>query len=125
MSARKIRAILPTRQKREVEALQAILDFDAFPQRQLDFDNPQLVDFQQAIHEHKLVRFVYHSLAGDEKTERTVEPLSLIMLKRTWILTAYCRLRKGVRNFNLARVDRYNVLTDSFTPRAGSTTNIS
>ena len=114
----KIRSILPNRQKREVEALQTILDFYAIPQLRLDFDDQQFVDFQRAIHEHKLVRIVYHSFASNEKTERIIEPLSLVMLNRNWLLAAYCRLREDVRNFNLARVDRYSVLAQSFTPRA-------
>lgn len=113
----KIRSILPKRQKREFEALQAILEFMAFTQLQLDFDNRQLIDFQRAIHERNLMRIVYHSLANDEKTERIVEPLSLLMLNRTWLLTAYCRLRKSVRNFNLDRIDHYSVLAQTFTPQ--------
>ncbi len=113
----KIRSILPNRQKREVEALQRILDFHAFPQPQLDFDDQQFVDFQRAIQEHKLVRLVYHSFASNEKTERTIEPLSLILLNRTWILAAYCHLREDIRNFNLERVDQYCILAQSFAPR--------
>ena len=113
----KIRSILPKRQRREVDALQTILEFMAFPQLQVDFDNRQFVDFHHAIREHKLVRVVYHSLGSDERTKRIIEPLSLLMLNRTWILTAYCRLRKSVRNFNLERVEQYSVLAETFTPR--------
>lgn len=113
----KIRSILPNRQKREVEALQTILEFFTIPQLKVDFDDQRFVDFQRAINDHKQMHIVYHSLAQDEKTERVIEPLSLIMLNRTWILTAYCQLRKGVRNFNLDRVDQYSTLSQSFTPR--------
>ena len=114
----KIRSILPNRQKREVEMLQTVLDFYTIPQLKLDFDDSHFVDFQRAIQDQKLVQLVYHSLASDEKTERVIEPLALVMYKRAWLITAYCHLRKDIRNFNLARIDRYSVLSQSFEPRA-------
>jgi len=35
----------------------------------------------------------------------------------TWHLVGYCHLRKGLRDFNLARIKDIAVLSDLFTPR--------
>ena len=113
----KIQAILPNRQKQEVEALTAVLNFYAKPQPQIDFDDQTLLAVQQAIHDNKLIDLTYHSLADNKQTERVVEPIELAMINHTWLLTAYCRLREGIRNFNLARIEQYRVLKQSFTPR--------
>lgn len=113
----KIQAILPKRQKHEVETLTAVLNFYALPQPQIDFDDQKLLAIQQAIHANKLLKLTYHSLADNKQTLRVVEPARLAMINHTWLLTAYCRLREGVRNFNLARIERYQVLAQTFAPR--------
>ena len=51
----KIQAILPQRQKREVEALTAVLRFYAMPQPQIDFDDRKLLTIQQAIYDLSLI----------------------------------------------------------------------
>ena len=113
----KIRSILPNRQKREVEALQTVLDFYAFPQPQINFDDQQFLNFQQAIHDQQLLQLTYHSFGSNEQTQRVVEPISMVLLNRTWILSAYCRLRNDMRHFNLERIDDYKVLKQSFADR--------
>ena len=113
----KILAILPNRQKQEVDALTAALHFYAMPLPQIDFDNHKLLAIQQAIHEHKLLKLTYHSLADNKKSQRIVEPIRLTMINHAWLLRAYCQLRKDERNFNLARIDSYQMLDESFTPR--------
>lgn len=115
----KIRAILPNRQKREVEALTAVLNFFATPKPQIDFDDKKLLAIQQAINEKKLLEITYHSLNDNTQTKRTVEPLRLTMINHAWLLRGYCRLRKDVRSFNLARIDRYQLLEQPFEPRTG------
>ncbi|MGB1252438.1 MAG: helix-turn-helix transcriptional regulator [Candidatus Promineifilaceae bacterium] len=113
----KIRSILPNRQKKEVEVLAAVLNFYAMPQPQINFDDQKLLTLQQAIQNNKLINLTYHSFADNKQTQRVIEPIELAMINHTWLLTAYCRLRGGVRNFNLARMDRYQVLEQSFAPR--------
>ncbi|MEM8859569.1 MAG: YafY family protein [Chloroflexota bacterium] len=115
----KIQAILPNRQKQEVEALTAVLNFFATPKPQIDFDDKKLLSIQQAINDQKLLDLTYHSLTGNEQTQRIAEPIQLTMINHSWLLRAYCRLRKDVRSFNLARIDGYKVLEQSFTPRRG------
>ena len=110
----KIQAILPNRQKREAEALTAVLEFYSLQRPKIDFDDKKLLAMQQAIQNEKAIDLTYHSFADNRQTQRVVEPIRLTMLNRTWLLRAYCRLRKDVRSFNLARIDRYNVLEQTF-----------
>ena len=112
----KIQSILPNRQKNEVDALQAVVNFYALPQPQVDFDDQKFLSILQAIREQRPIDLTYHSLAGNEQTRRTIEPIRLTMINHAWMLTAYCRLREGVRNFNLARIDRYRLLAEPFAP---------
>ncbi len=116
----KIQAILPNRQKQEVEALMAALNFYARPQPPIDFDDQKLLAIQQAIHDNKLIDLTYHSLADNKQTQRIIEPIGLAMINHAWILTAYCRQRQDIRNFNLARIEQYQILEQSFPPRNNS-----
>ncbi|MEM9775787.1 MAG: YafY family protein, partial [Chloroflexota bacterium] len=113
----KIQTILPNRQKQEVDALTAVLNFFATPKPQIDFDDNKLLAIQQAINDSKLLELTYHSLTGNKQTQRITEPIRLTMINHSWLLRAYCRLRKDVRSFNLARIDQYQVLDQSFEPR--------
>ena len=113
----KIQAILPNRQKGEVAALTAVLNFYALPQPQIDFDDQKLLAIQRAIHHNQLIDLTYYSQAGKQQTRRVVEPIELTMMNHTWLLNGYCRLRQDIRNFNLARIEQYHVLTQSFVPR--------
>lgn len=113
----KIQAILPNRQKKEVEVLTAVLNFYAMPQPEIDFDDKKFLAIQQAINSKKLLDLTYHSFADNRQTQRIVEPIKLAMINHTWLLTAYCRLRADVRNFNLARIEAYQLLEESFSPR--------
>lgn len=114
----KIRAILPKRQKQEIEALTAVLNFFALPQPQIDFDDQKLLTLQQAIQNHTLLDITYHSRGNHQQTQRIVEPIRLTMINHAWLLRAYCRLRQEIRSFNLARIDRYTLLDQSFTPHS-------
>lgn len=113
----KIRSVLPEPQKQEVEILQNILSFFTFPNPQIDFDDQRFLTIQQAIRNQLLLDLTYHSFTGNTQTQRVVEPINLTMLNHTWQLTAYCRLRQGVRNFNLDRIAEFQVLTQTFSPR--------
>lgn len=113
----KIRAILPSAALSQLEALQAIVHFYAFPDPALDFDDPTFLRLQEAIHQRRVVHLRYHAQHTNEVTERDVEPLSLLYFSKTWLLSAYCRLRGASRIFRLDRIDRLSVLTETFAPR--------
>lgn len=113
----KVRAVLPAATQRQVEAMEAIIRFYAFPGPTLNFDDKLLLDLQEAIHQKRLVHIRYHAQHSNEVTERDVEPLELTLLDKSWILNGYCRLRQDVRAFRLDRIDRLVVCREHFTPR--------
>ncbi len=113
----KVRAVLPAATLRQVEALQAILRFYAFPGAALNFDDRTFLTLQEAIHERRVVCLHYHAQRTNTVTERDVEPQELIFLDKTWMLTGYCRLRQEARTFRLDRIDKMTVRAERFTPR--------
>jgi predicted DNA-binding transcriptional regulator YafY len=64
----------------------------------------------------KRLEFSYYSPVSDERTFRQVDPYHLFNYMGTWHLVGHCHLRKGVRDFNLARITGVTVLNDTFTP---------
>jgi predicted DNA-binding transcriptional regulator YafY len=58
---------------------------------------------EQAIVEQLVVAIDYHDRDG-VRTERVVEPLAVLGIEAAWYLTAWCRLREGVRTFRLDRI---------------------
>jgi predicted DNA-binding transcriptional regulator YafY len=111
----KVRAALPAATLRQVEALQAIINFYAFPGLALNFDDKTFLTLQEAIHQRRVVHLRYHALHTNEVTERDVEPVALVMLDKAWFLRGYCRLREDVRTFRLDRVDNLKVKPETFT----------
>ncbi|NJN98889.1 MAG: YafY family transcriptional regulator, partial [Anaerolineales bacterium] len=112
----KIRAVLPEATLRQVEALQSVIRFYAFPRPTLTFDNKTFLTLHEAIQQRQVVRLRYHAF-NNEITERDVEPLELSYLDNAWILFGYCRLRQGLRNFRLDRIDRLVLANEQFAPR--------
>jgi predicted DNA-binding transcriptional regulator YafY len=62
---------------------------------------PPLVE--QAIVEQLVVAIDYRDRDG-VRTERVVEPLAVMGIESAWYLSAWCRLRDGVRTFRLDRI---------------------
>jgi proteasome accessory factor C len=52
----------------------------------------------------------------DERTERTVDPMRLLLVDGKWYLEAWCRRVEGVRLFRLDRVDDVVVLDEPAAP---------
>jgi proteasome accessory factor C len=52
----------------------------------------------------------------DERTERTVDPMRLLLVDGRWYLEAWCRRVEGVRLFRLDRVDDVVVLDERAAP---------
>lgn len=113
----KIRVILPAPTLQQVEALLAVIRIYPYPASKLTIDDSKLQDLQRAIQERRIVHLRYHALTTNEVTERDVEPLELVLLDRTWVLDAYCRLRQASRGFRLNRIDEYRVQSEQFIPR--------
>jgi proteasome accessory factor C len=65
---------------------------------------------KRALHLH------YYVPTRDERTERTVDPMRLLLVDGNWYLEAWCRRAEGVRLFRLDRVDDVVVLDEPAAP---------
>jgi predicted DNA-binding transcriptional regulator YafY len=69
---------------------------------------------QQATVQKKVIDLQYHSSAKEETTRRCVEPIGLLYYSNAWHLIAWCRLRKGYRDFRLSRMIKVLTLEEIF-----------
>lgn len=113
----KIRAALPEATLKQLESLQAVIHFYAFPRHVLDFDDETFITLQEAIDQRKVVRLQYHALHNNRVTTRDIEPLKLDWVDQAWMVSGYCRLRQAIRIFRLDRIDQLTLTHERFTPR--------
>lgn len=112
----KIALVLPEESRRDVQQLMDIIHF-FLPPEKFDLDQPHLRQLQRAIQGRQLVNICYHSYNQNALTERVIEPHFLTYSDGAWYVSAYCRLRRDTRSFRLERIERLDVLRDTFTPR--------
>ena len=63
----------------------------------------------------RALHLTYYVPTRDERTERTVDPMRLLLVDGRWYLEAWCRRVEGVRLFRLDRVDDVVVLDEPAT----------
>ncbi len=78
------------------------------------FESNSLSVIQKAISNTVVVQIKYHSFYKDEITLRKIEPLGIYFTEKAWVVVAYCRLRKDVREFRLDRVIESNTTSQNF-----------
>jgi predicted DNA-binding transcriptional regulator YafY len=117
----KVALVLPSLLRQNAERLAASIEF-FMPRTRFDLDDPHLAASQQAIQEQRVVRLRYHSYSRDEITEREVEPHTLTYASGAWYLNGYCRMRQDLRGFRLSRIERLELLRETFEPRQAPTT---
>jgi predicted DNA-binding transcriptional regulator YafY len=66
-----------------------------------------------AVIEHHVLRMTYRDESGSG-TEREIEPLCLAFWGGVWTLGAWCRLRRGFRNFRPDRIERFGAIGEVF-----------
>jgi len=67
---------------------------------------------KKAILEKQVITFFYFNAAG-EKSERRVEPATLIFKDKSWYLNGYCQQRKAFRIFKITRMAGVRTTGDS------------
>ena len=73
-----------------------------------------LSDLQNALTNYNLVEIQYINKEGTA-TNRLIEPFALLSTEN-WYLVAWCRLRKEFRFFRLDRIQKMEILSESFEP---------
>lgn len=69
---------------------------------------------RDALRNRKRVRIQYHKGADTVPDERAICPLSFAVEKGVWYLVAYCDRSEGVRIFRTDRIERIELLQESF-----------
>lgn len=115
----KLRAVLPRDRQEHVERLarQTVI---VGRQGQVAPDpaaQPWLRPVQVGVVQRRVLRMVYRTGSRGDDTARDVEPLGVVFYGGAWYLVAWCRLRKDYRNFRVDRVQRLEVLTETFPAR--------
>lgn len=81
---------------------------------------------QNALRAGRALRIRYYTASRDQITERTVDPMRLLIVQAVGYLEAWCRRAEGVRLFRLDRIDDIAVLDEpAAPPSAARPTDIS
>jgi len=68
------------------------------------------------LEEKRALHLHYYVPSRDERTERTVDPMRLLLVDGHWYLEAWCRNVEGTRLFRLDRIDDVTVLDEPAAP---------
>ncbi len=71
---------------------------------------------QSALRAKQAVRMKYYTASKDEITERTVDPMRMLIVEGRSYLEAWCRRAEGVRLFRLDRIDEVTRLDEPAAP---------
>ena len=84
----------------------------------VDAGEQALTVVRKALERRRALHLQYYVPSRDERTERTVDPMRLLLVDGKWYLEAWCRLAEGVRLFRLDRVDDVTILDERAAPPA-------
>jgi proteasome accessory factor C len=82
----------------------------------VDAREEALAVVREGLERKRALHLNYYVPTRDERTERTVDPMRLLLVDGRWYLEAWCRLAEGVRLFRLDRVDDVAVLEERAAP---------
>lgn len=108
----KLRGRLPAAQAHRLEhAVLTARRFSSMPEPGIDVGV-----LRQATWDERTIRFDYADVEG-RKTQRDVDPLSIVFMQASHCLLAWCHLRKDFRAFRLDRMRGLEITGASFRPR--------
>jgi predicted DNA-binding transcriptional regulator YafY len=112
----KIKNILPSPQLEVLDSKVNQLVIDLAPWGGNEALKGSVAAIRMAIENRREIEFKYVDPAGN-RTERRVEPYSLILKGQKWYLYAWCLMRRDFRLFKLSRIREMAVLDTSYNPR--------
>jgi predicted DNA-binding transcriptional regulator YafY len=110
----KIKAVLRSSDKDYVESLTDHIEVFGSRTGGIEPSQQYLSTVQQAIVQKKVLHLNYHSGAHPSNTVRDVEPFGLWYYGSAWHMIAWCRLRKGYRDFRLSRMQHIQINEEVF-----------
>jgi len=121
-ASRKILGVLPDRRQQEITTLRERIQFIAggtLRQEGQTQEQARLQLVRQAVIDCATIGFLYHTRHTADETptsqRREADPYGLLFLSGAWYLSAYCHLRRDVRNFRLDRMDELALTGATFT----------
>jgi predicted DNA-binding transcriptional regulator YafY len=109
----KIKAVLKHSEKDKANLLSDRTKFEKI--KDFEIKSNSLSNLQNALTNFYLIQFDYIN-AENKKSKRTAEPFALINTMESWLLVAYCHLRKEFRFFRLDRMQKLVILSEKFMP---------
>ncbi len=82
----------------------------------VDAREEALAVVREGLERHRALHLHYYVPTRDERTERTVDPMRILLVDGHWYLEAWCRRVEDVRLFRLDRVDDVAVLDEPSAP---------
>jgi proteasome accessory factor C len=73
---------------------------------------------REALNRRRALRLRYYTASRDAISDRTVDPMRLLLLEGRSYLEAWCRLAEGVRFFRLDRIEDVTLLGEASNPPA-------
>ena len=82
----------------------------------VDTQEQSLAVVRDGLERKRALHLTYYVPTRDERTERDVDPMRLLLVDGRWYLEAWCRRVEGMRLFRLDRVDAVRVLDEPAAP---------
>src|SRR5690349_1979581 len=98
----KIDRVLPDRLRGRVQALQGALAFTPLRGFGAASNSGALLTISEAAQESRRIWIRYR--AGDDVTERSIDPYGVVHHRGRWYVVGWCHLREDIRMFRLERV---------------------
>jgi predicted DNA-binding transcriptional regulator YafY len=107
----KIHRVLPDVLRRQVEALEATLDYTASSTKGAPVAGGTVLLLADTIRRRRRLRMTYRAFSGAE-TRRELSPHGLVVHAGRWYLAAHDHLRDDLRTFRVDRMRRVRAITE-------------
>ena len=115
----KIEGVLPETLRSDVQYLRNNIRFIGSTATPDTREHALLQQLRRALLDRNTVRFCYHTRhRSDEQSAthtREADPYGLAYFLNSWVLVAYCHMRRDIRNFRLDRIEDLEILPHAFT----------
>lgn len=76
-------------------------------------ERKKCIDFNAAIVSGNKIRISYFSLTNGE-SERVIQPYAIFYYKGAYYISAFCEVRKEIRDFKISRIKEYGILDETY-----------
>lgn len=114
----KVQGLVPKDKIEDINKESQKLIIDMTPWERYNPQEKKVALIKEALEEKRVISFKYISHNGSI-SERSIEPVSLILKLYSWYIYGYCRARNDYRLFKVSRMKDLNMLEDTFEEREG------